>query len=37
MMNKNEKQYIEDTTRSLIELKMSLLKEKPHYKKVCKY
>ena len=32
-MNKNEKQYIEDTTNALIELKMSLLKEKPHYKK----
>lgn len=33
MVDKNKKKYIEDTTRSLIELKMSLLEEKPHYKK----
>lgn len=30
---KMKEKYIEDTTNALIELKMSLLKEKPHYKK----
>lgn len=33
MADKNKKKYIEDTTRSLIELKMRLLEDKPHYKK----